>query len=868
MSQPPEPDAEESRLHVDIQGFDSQSKFFRSYSRKRKAPEGGAEGEYNQIIARGGPFISQDTLLGKSLSGERDIILPSLQPTEKLVHVDVGLCQSCSSAATTAAKELSARFGSHNVGDCLGWLDSEGKRLPSFPETLMWSEPMSRRIFCDNFTVWTKDDLKSGREAIYQYLKCFGLQSHKGTSQSEEEYWFFVKICPTSKKEQGSKWKVSLAELNIDLIEMVLQGLQLAEDVRTRKMDLEAVMGALFQRFKCEFAESSAFPKSLDFANFAKAISCGTKLFFCDVDLTMDVPGTLDCCSLKRVANDKGYRTIKSENCGKNLVRLELIEEEHFTFSVKYYNKPHETFEQGDAKSQSIATKIGYLLNPSTKHLQQTFTNETYYSHGVTRYETTFASRGSAHTIPNFKDMISQVNKMSSLLSPATLVTKSIEDHIKSWEEHVKQSVVIYYPGVYEAKKDQWDRRPRKAKDKNNRVLRDKLNEIPDGFIITHNNSASGKFVGHVLKSHFTGRSNVNISGWIRASQAAAWASSSQEDPLMFICVEGLLGRGESKQRFSRVYFRKVQIKRILPSSERPWMHIPWNCTFLTGNHKNKCLDWHKIGVNFDNLKNLRFKVIDPDVRPSYQTMGSVDIELDGVYMMSHEGSGSSLATDERERLTGVGKSIYELEQHNGLLSEWIAWSEYKLCCVGRSRRPKLRFCVKGTWFWLPTSLNVSDKIIYFLEQQSSSEIKVSAEVRFTQEGGFEWRQQGCEKQFYGPCKAAKHIPIQSTPMKVLQAGVQATGRSTAAYVCLDGGKFFLPQSIYSSLQKLTNAGNTFETILIGMQVSHAKSSFGRVPGMKNCEEHLSILDCDGSVVATNYDFDALKRRQSCKILS
>jgi hypothetical protein len=268
------------------------------------------------------------------------------------------------------------------------------------------------------------------------------------------------------------------------------------------------------------------------------------------------------------------------------------------------------------------------------------------------------------------------------------------------------------------------------------------------------------------------------------------------------------------------------------------------------------------IGINVDNLQNLRFKAIDPDVKPSFQTMGSIDIELDGVDI-THEDSGSSLATDERERLTGVGKSIYDLDQHGGLLDNWIAWSDYKVCSVGKFRRRKLRFCVKWSWFWLPTSLKVSDEIINFLEQQASLEIKVCAEVRISPAGDFEWRQQGCEKRFYGPCKAAKHIPVQSTPMKVSQAGVQTTGRSTAAYVCLDGGKFFLPQSIYSSLQKLTNAGNTFETILIGMQVSHVRSSFGRVPGMKNCEEHLSILDCDGSVVATNYDFDALKHRQS-----
>ena len=48
---------------------------------------------------------------------------------------------------------------------------------------------------------------------------------------------------------------------------------------------------------------------------------------------------------------------------------------------------------------------------------------------------------------------------------------------------------------------------------------------------------------------------------------------------------------------------------------------------------------------------------------------------------------------------------------------------------------------------------------------------------------------------------------------------------------------------------------------MIGMQIYHSNSKFSRVPGMKNCEEYLSILDCDGSVVATNYDFDALKRR-------
>ena len=61
---------------------------------------------------------------------------------------------------------------------------------------------------------------------------------------------------------------------------------------------------------------------------------------------------------------------------------------------------------------------------------------------------------------------------------------------------------------MFDFKKKEWLGRTCKKRDNVNKLLKQNLNEIPDAVLIRYNNTSTGKFNGHLIKSQFAGRAD------------------------------------------------------------------------------------------------------------------------------------------------------------------------------------------------------------------------------------------------------------------------------------------------------------------------------------------------------------------------
>ena len=112
------------------------------------------------------------------------------------------------------------------------------------------------------------------------------------------------------------------------------------------------------------------------------------------------------------------------------------------------------------------------------------------------------------------------------------------------------------------------------------------------------------------------------------------------------------------------------------------------------------------------------------------------------------------------------------------------------------------------------------------------------------------------------------YIPVQQEPSLVHGRGEENTGKATAFYVCLEEGRYFLPQSIKEQLvayweRHQIQWKDTLSHHLSLLQILHDESSSGRVKEKKNPEEYMSVLNNEGEVIATNTVPPTKRRRIS-----
>lgn len=863
-----------AKVESDKKGFRHGEALFRT-APPTGCPVGGSEAECRRVLSSGGVCIAQPYTLGKNIAGTDELVVPGIAPGEELVVVRKGRHGSLTTAAAAAAKDLCMRFGRSDVAEYAAWKTVDGGIRES---GCVWAEPGSAggpRLFCDNLNVRTTKGLDDvGKGTVYHFVKLFGLKPHgRGTADAvgPTDDFFSVSFCASHRASSQQEWKIMLADVPMDVVWLLVAILAFAEDHRGSDVsdfgaELRGVMAA---------HRAVVLAKGLTFLALLNAAAKAQELYLVNYDLAFDVSGCQNSDVLKEVgpAMFHGLEVLDAVpgkfSSGINCVYFAAINEDAVVARMKIYNKGVETIQQGGSvRSNNVSDKSGYLLNPSTKRLTDVFHDPSYFMHGVTRIEFTIERMSSARAVKRL------VKKYTAILSaPGVLVSCSMHELVESMGILVGRSVAVYYPRISEAKAAMWDDRGNievsKTEDLQKRQadFRKQVVDTPEAFLMRYHNSQTGKVNGLTICGHFATRSHRSKSAWAVTAEALGWASSCKNDPVLFVCVAGDTEGGEGGVSgladMSNMYFRMVSVKR---TGDRLATYLPWHCNFKNDNHKNhRTTDWGRIGVRVDEQENLRYAVSGIDAVPTFESMGSIDIEVSGVPEDSDDWSVAG--SEERAAVTGIECRTYKLEDHSGALSAWVAWSDYKICQVGKCNTEKLRFKVCGDWFWVPVGA-LGKQLIEHLRGSDSGVPETVCEVWMDEGGVFHWRPVGDSgvggSKVIGRCFAARALPVKETPYAILGAGLEWTGRKSSLYLCVEEGRFYAPHSIREKVLVLLDEKGGDEGVdefLTGKLIKHTAVCFKKPRQATNAEELFAIVDDSGVVVASNI-YDGQKRQR------
>jgi hypothetical protein len=856
-------EAPEVSVKCDGRGFLPSDQLYRSCIRVRGCPEGGSAAECERVVSIGGDYISRECSLGKNVEGTQELVVPAMAAGEKLIAVPRGRHESVGSAASASAKELCMTHGRNDVAGCAAWKRADGSFWPDH-----YNDECALRVFCDNVVIETPCVAGiDGKSDIFAFMRLAGLRTQVRTkedlvgSEDAERMSGLFSISKCGVVRGRERWKVMIADVPLHTVKLLVSLLGFAELHRVSQVcDFQEELRVLMS--ECSDAVTV---RGLTMVALLHAAEVAQRLFLLDVDLAVDSSGTLNSDALKAapMIRSGGHEVLETTASGLNCVYLKGFVEDGVNVKLKVYNKTMETMQQGRVRSTEPADKCGYLLNPSTKRLSDLSWDSDYYDNGMTRLELTLSRVCSADGFPDFDWLVGLCEAWRRVLAePGVLVSCSVHDQIKHMGTFVGRSVVVYFPHVSEAKCNHWEEQHKCVNGKARKQLKKQIREVPDGFLLRWHNSLTGKFNGYPIHGNFTGRGVKGEMAWELTSKALAWGSSCGKDPVLFICVAGDL-----QSELSSMFFRMIGINR---SGGPLSTYLPWHCCYRRDNFKNHLVDFERVGVCANEQDNLRFKVVGRVVKPSFLTMGTLDISLSGE-LATEADVWTIVDSEERAVVTGVPRQYHQVSDHNGALSAWKAWTSYKICCVGKDKTKKIRFQVGSDWFWAPNGIRglgaASKQLIEHLEGLGSP--ATVCEVLMDSGNNFRWREGvvASGSKVVGRCHSARALPVDEKPYAILGSGLQREGRKTMMYVWVEAGRFYIPQSIreqvFAALSIKATDGCSDEAInsfLKGKLILHAAARFERVLGLPNCEELLVIVDDSGVVVASNI-YDGQKRQ-------
>jgi hypothetical protein len=266
------------------------------------------------------------------------------------------------------------------------------------------------------------------------------------------------------------------------------------------------------------------------------------------------------------------------------------------------------------------------------------------------------------------------------------------------------------------------------------------------------------------------------------------------------------------------------------------------------------------------------------DPKPDYLSMGGLDIEV-----ADNEQSevASQVDSEIYEKIMGTQKRVYEVSDHNGSLDEYTDCREIKIENIrgvrdeifenGKSPQ-RIRFEANGDWYNPPKTC--TESILKEIDRCGAERLLLV--VKVNADGQFFWRLNGGFLHIQGVIKATSAIPVVDGAIEVLGGGLENIGKGSAdsdmgMYVCTDHGKFYLSLSIKNALQVCIMAeyesfnSDSVESFLSGKRLLHEQSKRERIPGYKNPEELISLIDSTGQVIATNMGIPAKQRGRKRK---
>jgi hypothetical protein len=621
------------------------------------------------VVEQGGPGIDQELELG---TGEDKLILAPMRPDEVLLQIKKGKHESYASAFTAAVKEIAVRCSPNDVGDQQPALFPNGSRRPAMPLDLRraW---LTNKPFVDNF-IFIADFNNQGN--ILLFFKCFDLTQEGNPPPTQR---ISVRPAYKNKVKETQEWKIATADVPGETLELVCLVYQYA----TEKWNGELLPLAKWANKNWKHHQERLGISDDSIVN-AATLAHSKQFYIVDIDLAVDLPGTLHAPDFTEAVKRAGHAVLASK-CGLQCVKFtprgyERTKPEVHRVVGKAYNKVSETMQQGSAKKSNTACKVAKLSSPSTAGLNAKTLDEEYNLNGITRLELTYKFGEEAWT---FEEMFKLLDSSLALLT-GCLVRASIHDHIAGMEPFLKASTVTYFPGVFEHAKLAFMRL--KDKKKNGGAYK---KNYPSGSVHRWINSHTGKMNGLEVNGNIEGR-EVHSSGWTSVSLAAAACCNSGETPYLFTAVAGverLLGKTDSIQH---LYFRVVPLERkpVHPKKQLQ--------TYFVGPSKNS---YEAINVFPDKLllNPAIISALDKKSKAEIQTEISIPLDFCPEDLLPiHETCSEAV-----ERFSGIAKGIQGANQHN-MPAQLSRMSEIKIGTVGKNATEKLMFKFQGQWFWLP----------------------------------------------------------------------------------------------------------------------------------------------------------------------
>jgi len=792
-------------------------------------------------------------VLGKNRQGQIMALTSTTEEElkEKLIQVRLGsdkrTHKTWRNAAVYAMKHLSLYHGHHNIGNHKGWETASGTTRLKLQAPHYRTEP-----FCDNIILEFSREIGSQEPmaATTELLNWMGMVRHKRGSTKDSAISFHPSLI--------GKYhiKVSLANvslLRLEVMRQIMDSSFAEPDIGNPEIfnswwrSLEEALNNLKLYLPSE--ASTDVSKIVSKLNIQEAFKIKIKqhIKLTEFDITYDYAGCLDAEEMVRVAGALGHRVV-THRCGLNCVKLDVgLPGQSVPFLSRTYNKWLETWQQGFARSDDIACKCAFALNPSTTELVEMLNRPDVQKHGLTRNELTFISPN----IPRIQDMIKCLNEHSKMLNKC-LVSASLQDQLLDMERYVKRSILVFWPEVISAKLRE-HRQGEKRAIHETQQKEELAPKQPEGGLVRWMNKRTGKYNGVVLRTPMTGRASEN-SSWNGLVNLAALATTCEYSPLLFLGVYGhdqfFSGTAHSTRRSNSLWFLAIDINRI--GEDKLKTYLPYFSDFKTENFKNILTSFNDVGINNELLTNIRPACLASLELFDYKSI-KLDIELAGGFCSPSASDPSSIA---HEVVLGCPKTfVYKGAELKHLPADFTPWTR----CISRTCGPvqKADFEVEGSWFRVPRS---QEKHILELIAQNPNVICLVK--RKTAVGGLVYQVASCGSAnqvnhvhyaMPSDSKSSKQLPVQDEPMTII--GAKYDGKTLQ--VSLDCvGSFFIPKSIATKLKdrfvEQQDIVDFLASELPGYKVLHQESRSGYVRGNTNKEEFLSILDRSLCEVASN----------------
>jgi hypothetical protein len=805
-------------------------------------------------------------VLGKNRQGEKMVLnLATEEDLRKnLISIRVGLDKrthkTWKNTSTFCMKKLSLYYGQHNVGNHKAWQTIDGIRRPAIENSPYRTEP-----FCDNI-ILEFDRTKTTKEPIItatELMNYAGLDRHKRNFTRDSAVSFHPSLIGRN------KIKVSLANVSLLVIELVRK--VLVTPLTTTEILNHVFLCQWVECLRKDLVQLSQYlnpletPTEVDSIINSLAIQEMFKLKnqenlkLTEFDITRDYSGCLDSETMIREAEQMGYQVVQHK-CGLNCVKLKysspsevyLGSDTHY--HSRTYNKWLETWQQGFARSDEISCKSAYSLNPSTTGLRDALQRPEVQTHGITRNELTFF----APNIPGMAEMIELLDRHSEMVVQS-LVSCSLQDQLHDMETYVKRSILVYWPEILPEKL----RLLRLAEPDQTRDSGGIAKQL-EGGLVRWMNKETGKFNGVPLLTPLTSRTSER-SSWAGLMNLAALGTTCQSNPMLFLGVYGhdqFFNRSLSKPEIppQHLWFLALQLNRTGEATQKTY--LPYSSDFKTGNFKNMSTSFHDVGINVNELSNIR-----PACLSSCEAIDYARIPLD---IDSNLGAFSSPTVSEpsseghAQILTCPKTPVYSGEDLKHLPADFIPWTKCVCKTIGRGQ--VVDFEVLGCWFRVPKS-----QAAHITQLKTENPNVTCLVKRRTPVGGLVYQVvseppasslESQTTQLSQPVivvptnsKSAKELPVQNEPMTII--GAKYDGKTLQ--VSLDRvGNFFIPKSVVTQIKDSdlfhghSNVSEALSRELVGYQVLHTESRFCHVKGNTNKEEVVTILDNESRRVASN----------------